>query len=76
MLRGNKRIWVKSITMRIASTVASFLIGWVLTGNMLLGLTLGATEFVVKFILYYFHEVIWSKIDYGRNIKKPEEKVG
>ena len=63
-----KRHLLKSVTWRIIASVVSFLIGWSVTGDVSLGITVGVVDVVVKFILYYFHERMWYKSKFG--IKK------
>ena len=63
-----KRHLLKSVTWRIIASVVSFLIGWSVTGDVSIGITVGVVDVVVKFILYYFHERIWYKSKFG--IKK------
>ena len=63
-----KRHLLKSVTWRIIASVVSFLIGWSVTGDVSIGITVGVVDVVVKFILYYFHERMWYKSKFG--IKK------
>ena len=49
-------------------TLDTMVLGWVITGNPMVGLKIGALELVTKFILYYLHERAWLKNKYG--IKK------
>lgn len=56
-----KRHIVKTITWRIVGTVDTVLIGWLVTGNIESGLSIGTVEFITKTILYYSHERAWYK---------------
>lgn len=56
---------LKGFTWRIVGSIDTILISWIYTGNPLMGLKIGATEFITKVILYYFHERIWTKIKVG-----------
>jgi uncharacterized membrane protein len=38
-----------------------------ITGNPLTGLKIGGAEVVSKMLLYFGHEKIWYKINYGLN---------
>jgi len=60
-----KRHLLKTITWRIVGTVDTILIGWVVSGDPLIGLTIGSFEIVTKMILYFIHERIWYKINFG-----------
>jgi uncharacterized membrane protein len=37
------------------------LLGWIVTGNPLLGLKIGALEVLTKMTLYFIHERVWYK---------------
>ncbi|MHA7059235.1 DUF2061 domain-containing protein [Aquimarina sp. M1] len=65
---SKKRHLVKTITWRFVGTLDTMLIAWLITGNAMVGLQIGMSEVVTKMILYYMHERLWYKIDYG--IKK------
>ena len=76
--RGNKltvtklRSLVKTISWRIVGTMDTMFLGWLITGDCLIGLKIGALELITKFVLYYLHERGWSRIKFGR--KKPKKK--
>ena len=50
---------VKSISWRIAGTIDTFLLSYILTGNISFGLSISGIDFFSKLLLYYFHERIW-----------------
>jgi len=52
---------LKSITWRVVGTIDTVLLGWLITGNLELGLKIGGVEVVTKMVLYYVHERIWYK---------------
>jgi len=54
-----KRHVFKTITWRIVGTLDTFLLSWLITGNIKIGLTIGGVEIITKMILYYFHERLW-----------------
>ena len=57
-----KRTMAKTITWRITASLTTFLIAWVLTGDILVGASIGSIEAIAKIFLYYFHERIWTNI--------------
>jgi adenylylsulfate kinase len=65
MYSSKARHLAKTITWRIAGTVSTILVAWVITGNPVWGLRIGGIELIGKMCLYYFHERIWYKIDFG-----------
>ena len=65
-----KRHIAKTFTWRIVGTVDTMLLGWLISGNPLIGLKIGLLELITKMILYYFHERIWYRSKFGVNKNK------
>ena len=59
------RSLLKAISWRIIGTLDTMALGWIITGNPIMGLKIGALELFTKFILYYFHERIWLRFKFG-----------
>lgn len=47
------------------ATLGTFILVYVFTGKIILSISIASIETVVKTILYYLHERIWSKISWG-----------
>lgn len=62
-----RRHILKTLTWRIVGTIDTILLGWLVSGNPMVGITIGSFEVVTKMILYFLHERIWYKIDFGVN---------
>ena len=62
-----KRIIVKTLTWRVTASLTTFVIAWVLTGDLLIGATIGSIEAIAKIFLYYFHERIWNNISWAKS---------
>lgn len=60
-----KRHVLKTITWRIIGTIDTMILGWVITGNALTGVKIGGMEVVTKMALYFLHERVWFKINFG-----------
>ena len=58
---AKKRHIVKTITWRIVGTLDTFLLSWLITGNIKIGAAIGGIEVLTKMILYYFHERAWYR---------------
>ena len=56
---------LKTITWRFVGTIDTILLSWLISGDPLIGLSIGGTELITKMILYYIHERLWYKIDLG-----------
>ena len=57
-------IWTRvkrACTARITSLIVTSLVGWAITGNPLIGLSIGAMDLIIKLFLYYGHETIWER---------------
>lgn len=61
-----KRSWIKSITWRLVGIVVLGLISYFATGDLkeMTQITLWFNS--IRLVLYYYHERIWNKIDYGK----------
>ena len=62
---SNKRHILKTLTWRGIGTLDTVLFGWLITGNPFTGLKIGGIETVSKMLLYFGHEKLWYKINYG-----------
>lgn len=65
VLESKKRHLAKTITWRTLGTLDTMFLSFIMTGNPLMGLKIGFAEVVSKLVLYYFHERVWYKMDYG-----------
>ena len=78
---SNRRHVIKTFTWRGIGTIDTISFAWILTGNPFIGLKIGSVETVSKMILYYAHEKLWYKINFGidkrnktKHLKKNKEK--
>lgn len=56
-----KRHLAKTITWRILATTDTFLIAWLITGQVDWAAGIAGVEVVTKMFLYYAHERAWYK---------------
>lgn len=56
----------KAITWRLIASVATFLIAWHITKEIEASVVVGTSDMVIKIALYFFHERIWNKINWGK----------
>ena len=56
-----KRHILKAISWRAIGTIDTMILGWIITGNPLTGVKIGALEVLTKMTLYFLHERIWYK---------------
>jgi len=62
-----KRTIVKTLTWRVTASLTTFVIAWILTGDLLIGISIGSIEAITKIFLYYFHERIWNNIGWAKS---------
>ena len=62
---SQKRHLIKTITWRVIGTLDTVLLSWFISGSPFTGLKIGAAEVVTKMTLYYLHERLWYKINFG-----------
>lgn len=68
---SHKRHILKTITWRIVGTIDTIILGWIISGDPNIGLSVGGAELFTKMFLYYLHERIWYKTEFG--IKRKDE---
>jgi uncharacterized membrane protein len=62
----NRRSLAKAISWRATGTLDTFLISWLITGELALAGGIALTEVVTKIFLFWAHERVWNKIKWGR----------
>ena len=62
---SNKRHIIKTFSWRGIGTLDTVIFGWLITGNPMTGLKIGGIETLTKMLLYFGHEKLWYKINYG-----------
>jgi uncharacterized membrane protein len=65
-LSAPKRSITKAVTWETFSTLATFGVAWVMFGEMGTCITFAAITFVMKLILFYFHERLWHQVHWGK----------
>ena len=56
---------IKSFSWRFIGTIDTVIISGVILGNFVAGGKIGILETFTKIFLYYIHERLWYRIDYG-----------
>ena len=51
----------KTCTWRIVASLDTFLLSWLITGNVGMGASIASLEVLTKMFLYYAHERQWEK---------------
>jgi uncharacterized membrane protein len=61
------RSLAKAISWRVTGTIDTFLISWLITGQILLASGIALTEIMTKIGLFWLHERVWNRIDWGKS---------
>lgn len=51
----------KTCTWRVVASLDTFLLSWLITGNVAMGASIASLEVLTKMFLYYAHERQWEK---------------
>ena len=73
--KSNMRQILKTFSWRAFGTLDTFIISWIITGNHIIGLKISLIEVVSKMIIYFFHEKIWYKINFGLDIRNRAARI-
>ena len=57
-----KRAIYKTITYRLVGSLSTFFIAYITTNRIDVGIYMSITDLLWKPILYFGHEIIWSKL--------------
>lgn len=60
------RSLTKAISWRIVATLTTVLLVFMFTRNLIVSSGVGATELVVKILVYFLHERLWNKLGFGQ----------
>ena len=71
MKETSKRSITKALTYRAWQSLNTFLISLLVTGKVDMAAAIVSIEILVKIVIYFFHERIWTKIKWGIENKGP-----
>ena len=69
MSETTRRSLVKTISWRLIGSSAVLLISFLLTGDVALAGSIAIIQLVINTLLYFIHERIWNKVQWGINKK-------
>jgi len=61
------RSLAKAASWRITGTIDTFLISWLITVEILLATGIAFTEIMTKICLFWLHERVWNRINWGKD---------
>ncbi|GIV39723.1 MAG: hypothetical protein KatS3mg033_1523 [Thermonema sp.] len=65
MKESHLRSLVKGISWRIAGTMDTIFVSYLITGKATYAFSIGAVELITKIFLYYLHERAWAQVKWG-----------
>lgn len=66
MIETNHRSIAKTISWRLTGSFSTFMISYLILGNFTIAGSIAIVQIIANTILYYLHERVWNKIDWGR----------
>lgn len=69
-MKINKRHIAKTISWRLIGTLDTMFLSWFISGDLTIGLKIGAFELITKMLLYYFHERLWFNSSFENSNKR------
>lgn len=66
MSDSSVRSLVKAVSWRVTGTADTFIISWFITGEPLLASAIAITEVFTKVFIYWIHERVWNKVNWGK----------
>lgn len=66
MIDNQLRSICKTISWRLTGSVSTFLITFLILGNLSIAGSIAIIQIIVNTILYYVHERIWNRVTFGR----------
>ena len=67
IMEQHKRTLAKTISWRLTGSGATFFITYIISGNLDIASSIAVTQLTINTILYFMHERIWDKLNWGRN---------
>ncbi len=66
MSDSSVRSVAKTISWRITGSGATFLISWLISGDLTVAGSIALVQIAANTILYFIHERVWNKIGWGK----------
>ena len=66
MRESNFRSLAKAVSWRLTGTADTFILSWIITGEVKLASAIALSEVFTKVVLYWAHERVWNRIQLGK----------
>ena len=64
---SHARSLVKALSWRLIGTLETFLISWIITGELTTASGIAGIQAIASTVLYWYHERLWLKVRWGSN---------
>lgn len=65
---------VKAVSWRVGGTLVTFIVVWVVAGELDLAAKIGVLDTAIKIGVFYAHERLWNYLSFGKQ-KPPEYQI-
>lgn len=66
MIETNNRSIAKTISWRLTGSFSTFMISYLILGSFSIASSIAIIQIIANTLLYYLHERVWNKINWGR----------
>jgi uncharacterized membrane protein len=63
----NSRSIAKTISWRLTGSFSTFMISYLILGSFSIAGSIAVIQIVANTLLYYLHERVWNKVNWGRS---------
>ena len=74
-METKKRSVAKALSWRIIATIITTVLALAITGQWEFAAAIGLADTSFKFFVYFAHERLWNRINFGREEKQPEYMI-
>ena len=74
-METHRRSIVKAMSWRIIATLTTFLVAYFFTKEVVLAMSIGFADAIIKVAIYYSHERLWNRISFGRKKAKEDYMI-
>ena len=66
MIDSTNRSIAKTVSWRLTGSFSTFIISYLILGSFSIAGSIAIIQIIANTLLYYLHERVWNKIDWGR----------
>jgi uncharacterized membrane protein len=67
---AHTRSFLKAVSWRCTGSIDTFVLSWLITGNVKFAGGIAGAELITKVVLYYLHERAWALVPWGRGSRE------